>query len=734
MNAERKPRLPLVNRALLTRWVKDNHVFWRSFLMKKLRKIMAGLFILFFCLVIPILTGCSSGTGTEEPKGVDGVYDETIRGHSGDVKVTITVENGILSDVQVEALSETPDLGGAAAKRLGARILETRSVDIDVVSGASVTSTAVLVAARACFEAAGLVSLTPVPGEDVIIDGYDVVVVGGGASGFAATLAAHNAGAKVIVLEQTGQLGGLSLTAFGILGAESDKQMNGDISPFTGAPIQLADEQKEKISVDYLFDWIQNKYNHFRSNGNLVQAILEKSGDTIGWLNDNGVPSVLLMGVDQGRHVEYPKTYHMWGAYNLFSPVNNFTRVWRRLQNLDPDTGEALDAPTDPNPIRVELFTRGQKLITSGGAVTGVEAVRFDGTKVIVNAKQVILTTGGYGADTAQFREKTEINYYNYFGYGNHGDGIKMALEAGADELNDHILQIHMSDMTGTPAIGAGTALSVSNITDLPHLWVDLAGNRFTDESAVYDNVFWGNAAFSVGGRYFTIFDQATIDEIEQTGAPYLGGYGYQGLGYFDFDGANSDGYAKSVSIVPGPYGNMYIWEDESRTDPTGRVPKVDLIKLNPIANLNNDLGTLLTSLPGSVFKSTSLDDLARQTGMDPAKLRASVAAYNKAVTDGQDTQFFKDSKYLSWKVESGPFYAISMQGSTYGSIGGVRVNEKLQAVDQNGKTIPNLYVGGADAGGMWDNSYPDLEGLSQSFAMNSGRIAGENAAAATGH
>jgi fumarate reductase flavoprotein subunit len=701
---------------------------------KDLQKLRVRLLILFFGFTLLTITGCPADNPTEISKGIDGEYDETVPGHLGNVKVAIKVEGGVLTDVQVEALMETPDLGGAAAEKLRERILETRSVDIDIVSGASVTSAAVLAAARACFDKAGLVSLTPIPGETVTIEGYDVVVVGGGASGFAATLAAHNEGAKVIVLEQTGQLGGLSLTAFGILGAESDKQMNGDTSPFGGAPIQLAEEQKEKISVDYLFDWIQNKYNHFRSNANLVRAILEKSGDTVGWLEENGVPSVLLMGVDQGRHVEYPKTYHMWGAYNLFAPVNNFTRVWRRLQNLDPDTGEALASPTDPNPIRVELFTRGQKLITSGDAVIGVEAARFDGTKVIVRAKQVILTTGGYGADTAQFREKTEINYYNYFGYGNHGDGIRMALEAGADELNDHILQIHMSDMTGTPAIGAGTALSVSNITDLPHLWVDLAGNRFTDESAVYDNVFWGNAAFSVGGRYFTIFDQATIDELEQTGAPYLGGYGYQGVGYFDFDGANSDGYAKSVTIVPGPFGNAYVWEDESRTDPTGRVPKVDLLSLAPITNLNNDLATLLANLPGSVFKDASLDGLANKTGMSPEKLKASVAAYNAVVTAGRDTQFFKDSKYLSWTVENGPYYAISMQGSTYGSIGGVRVNEMLQAVDQNGRVIPNLYMGGADAGGMWDNSYPDLEGLSQSFAMNSGRIAGENAAAAAGH
>ncbi|MDR0759012.1 MAG: FAD-binding protein [Treponema sp.] len=695
--------------------------------MKIPRKLTAGLRILFFCLVLPGLIGCSPETTSEEPKGVDGVYVETIPGHSGDVKVSIKVENGALTDVQVEALGETPDLGGAAAQKLAARILETQSVDIDAVSGASVTSAAVLVAARACFVEAGLVSRTPVPGEDVTIDGYDVVVVGGGASGFAATLAAQEKGAKVLVLEQTGQLGGLSLTAFGILGAESDKQMNGD--NIGGSSITLTEDQKEKISVDYLFNWIQNNYNHFRSNGNLVRAILEKSGDTIGWLSDNGIQSVLLTGIDQGRHVDYPKTYHMWGVYNFFDAegINQFTRAWRRLQNQNTSTGEPLPAG-DPgiisNPIRVELFTRGQKLITSGGAVTGVEAERFDGTRVIVNAKQVILTTGGYGADTAQFKEKTEINYYNYFGYGNHGDGIRMALEAGADELNDHILQIHMADMTGTPAIGAGTAGTVGSITDLPHLWVDLTGSRFTDESAVYDNVFWGNAAFSVGGRYFIIFDQATIDLLKTEGSAYLGNYGISGVGYFDFAGAVSDG--KVTVAEAGTEGPWY--------DGSGYVGKIWTHSLAPVTELQNDLDKLLVSHPGSVFKSASLADLAQKTGMDSAKLQASVTAYNTAVTNKKDTQYFKDPYFLTWKVETGPFYAISMQGSTYGSIGGVRVNERLQAVDQNGITIPNLYVGGADAGGMWDNSYPDLEGLSQCFAMNSGRIAGENAAAATGH
>ncbi|MDR2740586.1 MAG: FMN-binding protein, partial [Treponema sp.] len=108
--------------------------------MKNPQRLTAGLLILFFCMVLPGLTGCPAEAAVEEIPGVDGVYDETIPGHSGDVTVTIKVENGVLTDVQINAPSETPDLGGAAAKKLAARILETKSVDIDIVSGASVTS------------------------------------------------------------------------------------------------------------------------------------------------------------------------------------------------------------------------------------------------------------------------------------------------------------------------------------------------------------------------------------------------------------------------------------------------------------------------------------------------------------------------------------------------------------------------------------------------------------------
>jgi fumarate reductase flavoprotein subunit len=756
--------------------------------MEKAKKLMARYFVLLFILVLApfvLFTACPGAENPESPKADDGTYGpKTRRGHLSEVSASIKIENGELTELTVDAGGETAGLGGAAAAYLRDLILANKTTKLDVVSGASATSYAVLAAVEDCFAEAGFTSKNYTPPAPLTLEGYDVVVVGGGASGFAATMAAWEKGAKVLVLEQTPQLGGLSLTAFGALGAGSLQQQNDHATPF-GPPgntfnAALTTDQQAAVSPESLFEWIHVNYNHFRSNGNLVQAILQKSGSTIDWLNANGIQTVVLKGVDQGRHTDYPKTYHMWGAYNLFSPINQFTTQWQKMRGYKIDPAWAApeapvwveDAsliPAGRTAVQVEFFTRGKKLVMNGNSVAGLEAVRANGQQITVKAKQIILTTGGYGADRQRFMDKTELNYYNYFGYGNHGDGIKMAQEIGADAFNDNIAQIHMADPAGTPAIGSASTFagSVAPITDLPHLWVDLAGNRFTDETAVYDNVFWGNAAYSVGGKYFIIYDQATIDELKTNGGPYLGNYGVSGVGYFDFAGADSDGYATAAQYIDGVspegaagfgapprptvYYSAYPKYNPGITGPDAegylldadgnRIPRIFMYTLAPLADLQTDLDNLIVNQPATAYKGTNLADLAAKTGMDPAKLAKAVADYNATVdrkTSGDsnpDKQFFKDKKFITWKVNpNNTVYAVAMQGSTYGSIGGVRVNESIQALKSDGTVVPNLYVGGADAGGMWDASYPDLEGLSQAFAMNSGRIAGENAAAAAGH
>ena len=133
----------------------------------------------------------------------------------------------------------------------------------------------------------------------------------------------------------------------------------------------------------------------------------------------------------------------------------------------------------------------------------------------------------------------------------------------------------------------------------------------------------------------------------------------------------------------------------------------------------------------GNVFKGDNIEELAKNTGMDIEKLKANIDEYNQIIESKEDP-YGKSAENLVFEVKEGPVYAIKMMISNLGTTGGVRVNEKLEAADIDLKPIPGLYVVGNDAGGYYGNvtAYPPYEGLATGFALNSGRIGGESAAA----
>ncbi|MCR4434754.1 MAG: FAD-binding protein [Clostridiales bacterium] len=627
-----------------------------------------------FCLLMVLtlifsvmLTGCGGGTSSTTATGSTsvkaGTYTATEKG-LGDVTVTVTVDDkGTITDLKIDAPKETENVGGAAAKKLRETILQRQTVKVDTVAGATYTSKAVIAAVTAALKQAGIDTenmkgkeATAGKDEEVTVD---VVVVGAGTSGTGASIAAAEAGAKVLTLEKLDRVGGLATTGMGLLATESSLQKAAG----------------QNVTTEQIFNHLV-KYNHYRSNGPLMRAILEKSGDTIDWLMKNGIGLRLGLGIDQKLHIDYPKTYHMWT-----NSQQDFPKVYEKIQK---EYGAQL-----------RLNTRGEELICDQqGNVTGVIAKKEDGGKLTVHAKAVILCTGGFGGDTEAVKEKAEINNYNYFGLGNQGDGVKMAWAVGADKFGDHALQIHLADLVGSKTIMERYFdNAVSQVKDVPLLFVNREGSRFVDEGVVYDNVLWGNAAYSVGGEYFTIVDQASIDEFTKNGIKMTGAYQMNGSGLMTPQGGND------VNIT---------------------VP--------PLPNLPKDIETLMKE-GNIVYKADTIEELAKATGMNAQKLTKTIETYNKAVETGKDTTFYKKSEYLKYPVKKGPYYAIRVRGSAYATIGGVRINEDIQALKPDGHPIPGLYVAGCDAGGMYDNSYPDLEGLTMCFAMNSGRIAGENAA-----
>jgi fumarate reductase flavoprotein subunit len=145
--------------------------------------------------------------------------------------------------------------------------------------------------------------------------------------------------------------------------------------------------------------------------------------------------------------------------------------------------------------------------------------------------------------------------------------------------------------------------------------------------------------------------------------------------------------------------------------------------------NLRNEIRAAADRGSAEVFAADTLASLAAQTGCDPLALEATVEEYNRFCAQGHDDLFAKDRRCLRPLV--GPrYFAIRARTAFFGTMGGIRVNERLEVVDKRDVPIPGLYAGGFDAGGMYGDGYPikSSSGLSSAFALNSGRIAGKSA------
>ena len=148
------------------------------------------------------------------------------------------------------------------------------------------------------------------------------------------------------------------------------------------------------------------------------------------------------------------------------------------------------------------------------------------------------------------------------------------------------------------------------------------------------------------------------------------------------------------------------------------KLPKFDEELQKEIATGNN-----------KAFVVNSIDELAQKLGLDAAILKETIAQNNEFADRRVDGQFFKNAKFLR-PVKTPPFYVVKLHPTMLGTLGGVRIDEKMQAVDKDRRPIPGLYVVGNDAGGLYGDTYDLLmSGSTIGFAINSGRIAGENAA-----
>jgi fumarate reductase flavoprotein subunit len=146
-------------------------------------------------------------------------------------------------------------------------------------------------------------------------------------------------------------------------------------------------------------------------------------------------------------------------------------------------------------------------------------------------------------------------------------------------------------------------------------------------------------------------------------------------------------------------------------------------------ANLDKVLRTELEKGTTEIFEADSIEELAKKLGIEPAVLKATVDEYNRFCEKGHDDLFAKDPRHLR-PIRGPRFYAIRVRTVTLGTLGGIKINERMEVVDKKDEAIPGLYAGGEDAAGMCGDSYPlnIASGGSSAFAVTSGRIAAKNA------
>jgi fumarate reductase flavoprotein subunit len=561
------------------------------------------------------------------------------------IRVEVTVDANSIKSVKVLSCDDTPGFKDSAIRQIPLAVVKYQSIGVDVVCGATMTSRGILAATTKALQQAGADMLAfnarqpKVSGREEY--SADVAIVGAGSSGTAAALAATEKGAKVVIVEKTGQIGGMGGCSTGFIGVGSQQ------AKAAGSTKTVQDVFMEMM--DYT-DWTANPL--------LVKAILEKSGSTADWLRDHGYRITLQKG----------SYTHDTGKGNA------------KLQAL-------YDNYILPAGSKLLLQTRATELLREGGKVVGFKAKKSDGTDVIVRAKAVVIATGGFGGNPEMLRKYTHSDRYSLSGLStNTGDGINMALAADA-ALSPEISP-HLTEFAGSTTQDYNDYfMKYLNYGGL--LQVNLEGKRFMDESLCASQpLAKGASAIRTAGSFYVVLDQATLDTLKAKGFPGL------------------LGEKKTAELK-----ETILWRDRA---------------LVPFTTIDMEMDEAIAV--GNAFKADSFEALEQKAGFQKGVFTGTMKRYLGEVARKQDDEFYKAPFWLT-PISAPPYYLVRMEPAIFGTIGGIAVNERIEALDKDMKPIPGLYVAGQDGGGMYGYPYYEIVGVTQGYAYNSGRLAGENAA-----
>ena len=335
--------------------------------------------------------------------------------------------------------------------------------------------------------------------------------------------------------------------------------------------------------------------------------------------------------------------------------------------------------------------TKASKILTDDGYVSGVEFVDSDGETLVAECNSVIVSTGGFGDNPKMIHDILGYDWgkdlHSFRIPGVQGEGLNMMWDLGAGKTEPTM------ELTFTTPGVTDVFKTISETMRQPNLMVNLDGNRFINEEIMNNTVYTGNAISLQRERMaFTIIDDSIIDTYRKKGLDYV----------------TVHHHIKTVEK----------WDKEISTYFSG-----EEIEASGLSNLHNSEQKHQVN----VYAADTLEELSEATGINLENLKKTIEEYNTGCVES-DQFFFKKHKYMK-PLKGEKYYAARHFPAGYGSLGGVKTNDKMEVLDSSGIKISGLYASGTDACNIYGDSYCFfLPGNTMSFAVNSGRMAGYNA------
>lgn len=427
--------------------------------------------------------------------------------------------------------------------------------------------------------------------------------------------------------------------------------------------------QKEigiRITTDEVFARVM-EFHHWRCNAAVIRKLLNESGKTIDWLADHGVK--------------------FEGIKTLFPPEKSLG-VWHVFEGRGARVVKLLAEKIKQKGVVVLTKTPASELLFNDkGMIAGVVARDADGRKLVVEAGAVILATGGFVSNREMLKKyvpdintpgTAKLMYRGPANDGRTGDGINLAISANAALSGMGTLAGNSPYLDSEPAIkqfnGPEYMRQTRCALSQPFLWVNRHGDRFYNESfgSVFSDVY--NALTSNGGLMWSIFDERMKRHMTEHGplTPF------------------------NAIIVPGA----------------------------KLKSLDEGISKGIAS--GFVFKADTIENLAAEINIEPEKLRRTIEKVNDYADQKRDPEFNRKPEHLiRFDTSNGPYYSLKGFRAFFLTLGGMKVNTDMRALDDEDREIQGLYVAGQDMGGLYGSTYDLLaEGSASSYALNSGRLA----------